>query len=60
MSDTYDPLKSLELLPDAVEGYCDLETGECVTPPLPADDKSVTSDPPPAAASSAERRGKTY
>jgi hypothetical protein len=37
MSDKYDPLEPLELLPDAVEGYCDLETGECVTPPRPAD-----------------------
>jgi hypothetical protein len=48
MSDKDDPLEPLELLPDAVEGYCDLETGECVTPPLPADDTSVTADPPPA------------
>jgi hypothetical protein len=49
------------LLPDAVEGYCDLETGECITPPLPEDDKSVTTDPPPVTtssrASSAERQG---
>ena len=43
MSDKYDPLEPLELLPDAVEGYCDLETGECVTSPLPAG-KSVTAD----------------
>ncbi|GII27201.1 hypothetical protein [Planotetraspora mira] len=40
MSDKYDPLEPLELLPDAVEGYCDLETGKCVTSPLSADDKS--------------------
>ncbi|MER5918096.1 hypothetical protein ABT124_49615 [Streptomyces sp. NPDC001982] len=52
MSDKHDPVEPLELLPDAVEGYCDLETGECVTLPLPADDKSVTADPPPVAAPS--------
>jgi hypothetical protein len=52
MSDKYDPLEPLELLPDAIEGYCDVETGECVTTPLPADDTSVTADPPPVAAPS--------
>lgn len=52
MSDEYDPLEPLELLSDAVEGYCDLETGECVASPLPADDKSITVYPPPVAAPS--------
>ena len=33
MSDKYDPPEPLEMLHDAVEGYCDLETGECVTSP---------------------------
>jgi hypothetical protein len=52
MSDKRDPLEPLELMSDAVEGYCDLETGECVASPLPADDKSMTVDPPPVAAPS--------
>ena len=55
MNDKYDPLEPLELLPDAVEGYCDLETGECVTSPLPADDKPATAGPPPVAAPSRRR-----
>ena len=43
MSDEYDPLEPLELLPDAVDGYCDLETGECVSSPaFPAGGDSMT------------------
>jgi hypothetical protein len=49
MTDTYDPREPLELLTGAVEGYCDLETGECVASPPRADDKSGTADPPPVA-----------
>ncbi|MFD3450804.1 hypothetical protein ACFWVC_01355 [Streptomyces sp. NPDC058691] len=49
MSDKYDPPEPIELLSAAVAGYCDLETGECVTSPLPADDKSVIPDPPTVA-----------
>jgi hypothetical protein len=48
MRDKHDPPGPLELLHDAVEGYCDLETGECVTAPLPAADQPATADPPAA------------
>ena len=54
MTNKYDPLEPLELLPDAVEGYCDFETSECATSPVPAGGKSVTADPPPVAAGSTD------